>query len=276
MHDIAEYLDGARQYDGYVVSLCPFHQENRPSFFVYPDKYYCKSCGAWGYTENLYQKLSKLPAKPKVQSERFYNPWTYWIKRFGRLGLVLKSANQNIKRRPSIYLRDRGITDEIQVKLKLGYLDDWYTFPCFGRHGKIVGGVARRGEENPSPSKYVTPKGQKNTKLLYVPSWELIEQQRNIVLVYGIIDAISLYQCGVGAMSTLAGTSVDYTIFDKFRKRILIIPDRKEEAFAYTLAGKLGWRGHVMNVHWPDDCKDVNDVFCKHRDLLLSGLEVTK
>lgn len=38
-----------RRVSGKRVTLCPFHQEDTPSFFIYPDNsYHCFGCGAHG------------------------------------------------------------------------------------------------------------------------------------------------------------------------------------------------------------------------------------
>lgn len=45
---IEEYVSKDRVGKGYWQSLCPFHSENRPSFTVYEDSFYCFGCGASG------------------------------------------------------------------------------------------------------------------------------------------------------------------------------------------------------------------------------------
>ena len=59
LDEIALQLDNATRYENYVVALCPFHSEHRPSFFVYEDRYRCESCGANGWTKKLLEKLKQ-------------------------------------------------------------------------------------------------------------------------------------------------------------------------------------------------------------------------
>ena len=49
---------------------------------------------------------------------------------------------------------------------------------------------------------------------------------------------------------------------------MLFIPDKGEEKEANRIASQLDWRGKVLKVEYPDDCKDINDVHVKHPKLL--------
>ncbi len=55
---IGEYVDLSSSGKNYVA-LCPFHQENTPSFTVNPNKqfYYCFGCGAGGDSINFIQEI---------------------------------------------------------------------------------------------------------------------------------------------------------------------------------------------------------------------------
>lgn len=268
LDEIAEHLDHATQYEGYIVSLCPFHDEHRPSFFVYPDKYRCASCGASGSTKQLLAKISGIVATPSF--EDFSNPFSRWLS-YRTLAKTLKLAWESP---PSTYLRARGIEDKVQKKLGLGILENWITFPVRDESGKIIGAVARRGENNPSTSKYVIPKGQ-DANLLYTPSWERISRRKTIYITFGILDAISLHILGASAFSTTCGMQMDTRYLDKIRKRIVFIPDKGEEAQAQRFASKLGWRGAVMRCHWTDDFKDVNDLLMAgYTDIILDALDI--
>ena len=153
-----------------------------------------------------------------------------------------------------------------------GYLDDWYTFPIRNPSGKILGAVARRGENNLSKSKYVIPAGQ-DPSLLYVPSWSKVIQAKVIFITFGILDSISLYLCGVASMSTTTGKQLDPTALSKIQKHIYIIPDLGEESEGHKLASNLGWRGHVLSLEYPPELKDVNDLFRNNVSLLQTTLE---
>lgn len=263
-----EKLDGAKRYANYVHSLCPFHQDKHPSFFVYPDKYFCKSCGAHGKTSTLVNKLSSLPDRIVIheRSTHSNNPFSRWLLRSG-LFEVIRVSNGNLSRRGSHYLDQRGVSVGYQHTLSLGILDGYITFPIYNNWKELVGAVARVGENNTASSKYYLPAGQ-NPKLLYVPSWDMIKQSTEVFVTFGIIDAISLHIMGFASASTTTGQSVNPSAFDHIRKRIIIIPDKYEEASANKLAAKLGWRGSVLRLPFPYKCKDVNDFYIKDKDAL--------
>lgn len=269
LNDIAAKLDGVRVYDTYLASLCPFHTENRPSFIVHERFYECLSCNAKGTTKSLLKHLSGEPDKVSIHSD-FRNPFTKWLKSQS-LGEILKTAWQNNKRRPSIYLKNRGIPDKKQIELGLGLLDDWITFPIRNNEGKITGAVARVNEGNLSPSKYVVPAGQ-DPNLIYVPDWKI--KSRYVYCCFGIIDAISMCLNNVFTFSTTSGKRLgDISVLDSFRTRIIFLPDRGEEGEAIKIAAQLGWRGHCPKMHWPDDAKDVNDVFIRYPEMIVKAVQ---
>lgn len=269
-----EKLDGAKRYANYVHSLCPFHQDKHPSFFVYPDKYFCKSCGAHGRTATLVNKLSSLPDRINVNAKNHTssrNPFSRWLSDKHSLFAIIETAHTTIRSRPSHYLQHRGISGNHQTVLHLGILDGFITFPIYNHWGELIGAVARVGENNTASSKYYLPAGQ-NPKLLYVPSWDMIKQSTEVFVTFGIIDAISLHIMGFASASTTTGQSVNPSAFDHIRKKIIIIPDKYEEASANKLAAKLGWRGSVLRLPFPYKCKDVNDFYIKDKDLLYGNL----
>ena len=55
------FLDspGSRQYDGYLMILCPWHNDHAPSLMVWPDNHFkCLSCGERGGYKKLHDKLN--------------------------------------------------------------------------------------------------------------------------------------------------------------------------------------------------------------------------
>ena len=269
--ELIEYLDDARQYENYITCRCLFHDDTRPSMMIYKDNYRCLSCGKFGRTSKLLEKLSRIPAKPHTKTYS-YNPFSAWIKNHGKLSTVLKLAYENNKKHPSIYLRDRGIPNATQIELCIGQLDNWITFPIRNEDGKITGAVARKGENNLSKSKYVIPAGQ-SPNLLYIPSHKRIDEGKVIFITFGILDSISLYLCGVASMSTTTGKQLDPTVLQKYQKHIYVFPDLGETSEAHRLASSLGWRGRVLPFNYPIGCKDPADVYNLDRPLLMTTLE---
>ena len=261
LDEIYERLEGAKRYENYVAGICPFHADNKPSLLVYEDYFYCLACGKRGKPEYLLKQLN-VPRFVKVKmTEEYKNPWSEWLKNKSPLE-VCKLAFRNGQ---STYLEKRCIPIQIQKKLKIGTLDNWVIFPFFDKRNNLIGAVARAGEGNSFPSRYIVPANQ-NPNLLYIPKWDILNEYNHCYCVFGIIDAVSLYTLGVPAMSTAMGKKINSSAFDGIRKRIFFIPDNLEEGDAQRIASKLDWRGTVLNIKYPEDCKDINDL---HRKGLL-------
>ena len=91
-----EKLEGAHYYDaGYIVSLCIFHSDSRPSLFIYPDKYRCASCGKWGKTSDLLEKLDKTHVYHHQEQSYNHNPFSKWL-RDHTLSEILRISNKNL------------------------------------------------------------------------------------------------------------------------------------------------------------------------------------
>lgn len=271
MDDIIEALDQVHRYDGYLTALCPFHEDHHPSFFVYTDRYRCLSCGASGETNNLLVRMGKRARTSSVyhrQESTEINPFSIWLKH-RTLSNVLKTAWRTLNDNPGMgyYItRDRGIPEPYRKKLGIGYIDDWYTIPITDRYGTIISATARKGRDNRSTSKYVLPSGTKS-HLLYVPQWSRVRKAAFLVVTFGILDAITLAIMNIPSASIITGTRANPNALALFRIPIVVIPDRKEEKPGMELVQKLGWRGNLARIPWPDNCKDVNDIWTLDPDL---------
>ena len=274
LDEIYQYLDRPQRYGHYIACLCMFHDDSRPSMFIYPDTYKCQACGTFGKTKKLLETLQKKHGVFITKKEtHFRSPWTNWDERYGELEHIIEQAHKNLlDHNKTAYLHKRCIDMETIRSLRLGWLDDWITFPVHNCTGKIIGGVARAGETNKSPAKYCNYPGM-SAEIIYVPSWKMVQYSQRMYLTFGILDAVSLYQLGYASASTTTGKSVDPSAFDDIRKSIIIIPDDGEEMDAVRVSSQLGWRGSVMKVMWPEGCKDINDLSMKKKDYLLAIME---
>ena len=82
---------------------------------------------------------------------------------------------------------------------------------------------------------------------------------------------------GLAGITGLSGQEFSAKLLDDFRKPIYIIPDLGEENKAIELQVGLGWRGMTLQVPWPEDSKDLNDVQTKHGlDTVSSLLKISK
>ena len=258
---LIETLEGVHQYNGYIAALCPWHNDTRPSLMVYSDHYYCVACGKRGSTDSLVKRLDRLQFVKHFKKEYDqHNPFTHWLREY-ELEDVIEAANRNI---PVQYLQDRKISRQVQQELRIGYINNWITFPITDEYHHIIGAVARKGEGSKAQAKYILPNGQ-SPNLLYVPSWDRIKEQDKVFVTFGIIDSITIYACGLASISTTTGKKVNPQAFDKIRKQLVIVPDLGEESAGLQLAGKLGWRGSMFQPKFPDEAKDINDLTWKSK-----------
>lgn len=269
LDEIADRLDCIR-YEGYLSAKCIFHDDHTPSLMVYPDWYNCLSCGAKGKTAKLLDILdgkviqkSHAPSKPHL--------WGKFEQEMD-IGDLAYTAHQNLLRSPDngYYLKQRGIASQI-VPLQLGFLDGWYIFPVKDSSGNTKGLVARAGPvaQKFYNLRYVIPFGQK--PMLYVPNWKQIEDEKYVIVVYGILDVITLSILGYPAVSGTIGHHVPRELFDSIRKVIYICPDGDgaDDKTTRQLISQLGWRGKFLRLNYPDDAKDCNDIQCKYGNTVL-------
>jgi hypothetical protein len=95
--------------------------------------------------------------------------------------------------------------------------------------------------------------------MLYVPDWNSLYKSY-LGITFGMFDAITLCLAGFPAVTSTSGKdSFDPDWLDWWNGYIYIVPDLLEESSAHKLASKLGWRGRVVQLNYPDNCKDPND-----------------
>lgn len=273
LDDLAELLPGAHRYENYIACLCLWHSDSQPSMFVYNDTFSCKSCGKFGNTKALYEQLKthSIPHRPVVTKSQPRNPISNWIEVYGSLAKAMYVAHKNLLAHPHMatYLTERrGITLETCKALGIGILDGWICVPFFDIQHHIIGCTIRVGGHVPYRL-YINPKGQ-NPNLLFDTDPKRTAQAKEVYLLFGIFDAVTLWQAGKAAISTSTGKRLDASALDHIRKPIIIVPDVGEEREAYLLASKLGWRGRVRQLPDIDNVKDVNNLWTIQPKTLLS------
>lgn len=264
--ELNEKLPGSKLYGHYVASCCLWHDDHNPSMMVYEDGFRCLSCGEKGSIKKLLEKLdyidyTELFRKNQEQKNSdFRNPFSRWL-RENTIGSFCREAHYSLKKFPDqgYMLKQRKI-DHLIKELQLGYRDGYYIFPIFNALQEIVGVVARAGEaiQKAKGVSYILPNGQ--DPMLYCPSWERVDQTREIYLVYGIIDAITLHSIGLPVVTGTNGKFENPDLLKSIRKRIITIPDLGEEVSALKLAANLSWRGAVKKLEYPDHTKDPSGI----------------
>lgn len=272
LHDLLDYLPNANAYFNndkhYIATTCLFHNDSNPSLIIHETTYSCMSCGAHGRTSQLLKMLETGKIFSKKETKYYPQLWRCLQDEdtdIEDLSLEAYKRLQSGNRDNQFYLKKRGIPPNWIKKLLIGYYQGWYTFPIISDDYEIAGLVARAGEtmQTQSQFRYMTPPGQ--PVMLYVPDWKLIQSSPYIMVVYGIIDAITLAICGFPAMSFSQGHKSPPELLSSYRKKIYLIPDgdAKDDKTVMDLALALGWRGKIMQLPYPDGAKDCNDLLVK-------------
>lgn len=275
LDEIAERLPNSHRYEGYISSLCIFHQDTTPSLLIYPDRYRCLACGAKGRTTHLLAKLEGRIIQPTAKA---LNPhlWNYLSEDFDIEDVVIE-AQHRLHANPdnAFYLtHERKIPQKLLNTLRVGYLDGFFIFPIMGEHRELQGIVARAGSvaQKQYNVRYLIPPHQ--PALLYVPDWKLVNESHIVYVTFGILDAITLSMVNLPAISGTSGHNVPLDLFKDIRKQIIFIPDgdRADNKLVAKLVSQLGWRGKIMKLDYPDDTKDCNEIYCKFGEDSLRSL----
>lgn len=263
--DIIKELAGVVEHGKYVAALCPFHPDHTQSLLAFRDGYFkCLACGEQGSLSKLKKQLSGWDAPIHIEPSR---PTVHLLPTdLLELEEVCQTAHQTLLQFDDPlghYLTRRGIHQRI-VPQTLGYLNGWYTIPIIEEHGRLLGAVARAGAhiQETSGARFNIPTGQQ--AMVYVPDYELIERNDYLCVVYGMMDSLSLCELGIPSCTPTSGKdSLHAEDLDRYRKRVIIIPDKGEESTAIKLRDSLGWRGTLLELDWRDGCKDPNDLLVK-------------
>ena len=248
--DIFPLLQQAHNYGEYLSGLCPFHRDSSPSLLIDDKGFRCLACGKRGSLLALYRKLQGQPAPIALERRQRFS-WREGAE------IIWNKSYRCLQDNPGLskYLRDRGLSNKTIEDCKIGYWQGWYIIPIF-EAGAFQGAIARAGgviesscetySNSPGPSK------------LYVPNQRFNDSFSYVLVPFGILDAISLYDCGFPAATWIAGKHVPDNAFDTIRKKIFILPDKDEDQDARRLASELGWRGQIIFLDYEKE-KDPND-----------------
>jgi DNA primase len=265
LDEISDYLQGVHKYDGYLMALCEFHEDHNPSMRVTTKYYKCMSCGEGGRIETLIEKVSGRVIEKKKIAYNAGFVWNKWLDRFGSVQSISKIAHEYLyyNLHNAEYLFSRKFTQEDIRQGKIGLLDSYFTFPIKDEYGVVQGIVVRASPTIQTKTNRYSVSPDCSQKL-YIPDWRSVNKATAIYLCYGTLDAWSLKMCGYAGVTGISGQELNPKNLESFRKPIYIIPDRHEERNAIELSAGLGWRGKVLLLNYPEDCKDINDVHRIH------------
>jgi hypothetical protein len=167
----------------------------------------------------------------------------------------------------------RGIEKWVVTDCRLGYLaPGWLTIPVFDSEGFLETMLARStpAQEAATGLRFTQVTGAKPT--LYVPCQTALDRMRPIFVTFGVIDAISVYQCGFNVCTPSSGmNSLDVEWMD-WPSYVIFVPDKGEEAVARKYAAQLGWKGSILKLDYQGHEKDPNDMLRNRREDLICQL----
>ena len=339
-NDIVEVIKGylpLKKKGSSYFGLCPFHNENTPSFSVSADKqlYYCFGCGAAGNVISFIMQMENCDFVEAVQKladragitlpKADYSPETakkeklktrlyelhsaaglfFYQKLHSPEGLkALEYVNKRkisvpIQRKFGIgfapnsrnelfeHLKEKGFTLEeilesglvLENKSKNGYHDRFYNrlmFPIFDIQGRCIGFGGRIMEAGEpkylnSPETIVFNKKRN----LYGLNLARAERKKEIIIVEGYMDMITIYQAGyrnVAASLGTAFTAEHALLLKKFVSDVILVFDsdsagEKAALRAIPILTDAGLRVKVLQV---PDGKDP-DEYIKHNGSLEFG-----
>lgn len=246
----------------YFSALCPFHQDTEPSLLVFADGAFCLGCNRRATLEQL-AKLRTNASFSRFPEQSSVLDWTNMPPAeeiaFDAAQMLRVFVDQ------AKYLIDRGLTRDRLEMAQVGWYMGWYTFPLFAQNGDFRGLVLRSSPaiQNQTGLRYITPPGQ--APLLYVPDWARLQRAKEVVVVYGIIDALYLAELGVPVVTGSLGKRIPSQLLQAVQRPMVVLPDLGEESQAQQLAASLGWFGKgVRQLSYPVGVKDPNGFYPKY------------
>lgn len=248
---LLERLDG-HLYSNYFSAWCPFDSHKTPALLVFDDGLAkCLSCNKVWNHKQIDKKIGShyIPQQNDTVS-KVLPTWRTWERKYDDLDGIVYAAHQSLKRHTQFqtYFKRRKIDGFIEEG-NLGLLDGWAVFPVYDSKHRIVDCVVRKVGEGHGIRYTVYPLVV-GIHSLYVPAWEEVLKNRQIYVVYGIVDAIALHLAGLPVVTGTTGKSLNPELLIPMRKRFIIVPDESEEKEAHVLANKLGWRAKVKKIDY--------------------------
>jgi len=262
-HEVEPLLSCAREYVSYSLAICPFHDDTHESLLVFKEGgFYCLACNKKGTLQELYDKLQGWTSPVITQRRSGGSPTIVPDGLYAQEQMVQDAHLFLVQHNDPLggYLERRMVHSRIFPN-HIGYMDGWYVFPQHIKDGKLLGLVLRAGEHKQEHTgmRYYIPMGQ--PPLLYIPDYDIIESKGYLVVVYGIIDALSLAVLDIPVATSTSGMlSMKAELLTEYRLPIKVLPDKGEMRVGRELVDSLGWRGKLLDIDYPDECKDPNDL----------------
>ncbi|BCX15650.1 MAG: hypothetical protein KatS3mg097_542 [Candidatus Parcubacteria bacterium] len=261
---------------------CPFHNDNHPSFTIYPktNSWYCFGCGKGGNVISFIKICHNLTTKDAIRYLK-----KHYLREIDDIEEKTEEAASegfykliDLTEELKDWLKKRKLTDETIAKFGFSCFKDkkgnyWIGIPIFDESGKIVNYKIRRDplKENPNLEKYKWLRS--GTKKTLFPINCVDFEKEEIYLVEGELDAILLNQEGFNVLTIAGGGTTKWLdewvdIIRRFKK-IFLIPDRDEtgKTWLNNLINKLSLSvSDVYIINLPCG-KDVTEFYQQGGDL---------
>jgi hypothetical protein len=246
------YAVGSPYGDSPVKIICPFHDEDTPSFTVFADGAKCFGCGTYltpeQFVEHFEVDWTSLPAigttAPRSRAggvKNMYDVETqvlFWA----------WALNDGPRKERRKWFQDRGFGLQSIDRFKFGHDGDNFIVPIW-QDQKLVGYKRRRDPLYADPdalrqSKYINMKGM--GVVLVRPD----SRGKPVVFAEGELDTYLLSQYGVDAITAVAGTGSFAEAFAHGRDWIA----RKAPYARFYVATDLDEAG-------PKSAQDIQEIF---------------
>lgn len=249
------------------MASCLWHgADHNPSLMVHTDGFHCKTCGKRGslaYLDKLlgshYQLTRSQPSKPQVLPR-----WRQWEQKYGSIQGIADAAHKSLLKFPQFqsYFKQRQIDIFISAG-RFGYIDGWILFPVLNQRQEVVDIVIRAGKSKSGVRYFLLRGNTTDATHLYVPNWKRVMESDVVYVVFGIVDAWAMEALGLACVTGTTGKALSPDLLKPLDKKFIIVPDDGEERDGHLLANKLGWKAKVKALHYPDGCKDADEIRIK-------------
>lgn len=259
-------------------ACCPFHKEDKPSFFVnsVTGQYICYGCGVVG---NVYTFLNAIGAPDSEKSD---------IDRTGMAltkpdkldidyisPLVVEQFHKNLLKDMHVLqyvMRERMLSMFVIKRFLIGYdpMTDRITFPIKTFSGKTINVKLHNSKLDPKSFYY----SQKNGGRKLFPVTSLLKN--DIVLCEGEFDCMALHTLGINAITSTSGVaSFEEEWLPLFKEKNVKICFDNDEAgnfysgFVEGLLKPIANNVEVISIPKPIDSKkiDVTDYIKEKKDI---------
>lgn len=274
--EVIQQLVKLKKHGANYVGLCPFHNEKTASFTVTEAKgiYKCFGCGKSG---DAIQFIMEHEGTGYIGAiEYLAGKYGIAIERTTEQKEYTKPPERLEKLHPDMiaYFEKRGISNNTLLRFNITQSTEWMPkankeIPviCFNYYkDEQLVNIKFRGAAKDF-------KMEKGAELTFY-NIDSLRGESEAIIVEGEIDCLSLYEAGIYNVVSVpngatAGATIEYLnnawSYFEDKTRIVLMTDNDDpgRALRDELARRLG-KDKCLQVHYPADCKDANDILTKH------------